>query len=302
MISYELNQEIKQAINIIELMRLNGFEKIYSCTNENINGYINDFDLEGNSLLTVGSSLDQVINTILYGCRDITVIDLCPFVKHYFNLKKAALLTLNYDQFQTYFYEIDKHDFDLFNRKTYFMLRDKLGKIDYLSLLFWDALYNKYNEKTIRYRLFQNDAFETDCITEYNPYLMTERNYNSLRLKIRNIHPRFINGNILDLDYYLDKEKFDNVFLSNVYDYQSKDEFLLQRFKELISKIDNRLNEDGKALIAYLYGTNTNSKLSDFKQNNIYSNLTYTNFKGVRGMYFDNDIKDTAVILEKKKK
>ena len=199
MISYELNKEIKQAINIIEQIHFNGFEKIYSCANENINGYINEFNLEGNSLLTVGSSADQVINAVLYDCRDITVIDLCPFVKHYFNLKKAALLTLDYQQFQKYFYEYSNLGVneDLFSRKTYFMLRDKLGKIDYLSLLFWDALYNRYKERIIRNRLFQNDVIETDCSQDYNPYLMCDEDYNKLRLKIRNIHPNFISGNIV---------------------------------------------------------------------------------------------------------
>lgn len=304
MFSYELDREIKQAFNIIDKDYCDTFDKIYPLINENINGYIKEFNLKDKSLVTVGSSSDQIINAVLYGCRDIKVIDLCPFVKHYFNLKKSALLTLNYDQYQKYFCELigSKTNSDLFDKKIYLMLRDKLGKIDYLSLLFWDTLYNKYSSKMIRYRLFQDGAFESGYITKYSPYLMSEADYDKLKLKIRNIHPSFINGNILDLNYYLENEKIDNVFLSNVYDYLKDDKINLQQFKILITKINNMLNDGGKALISYLYGTNTNDNLDNFKNNNLYPELRYETFTGVRGLYFNDDTKDTAVILEKKKK
>ena len=50
-----------------------GFNQIYPFATENISGYIDKFDLKDKSLLTVGSSGDQVINAILYGCKKISV-------------------------------------------------------------------------------------------------------------------------------------------------------------------------------------------------------------------------------------
>lgn len=64
------------------------FGRIYPFTTENIAGYINLFNLDNKSLLTVGSSGDQVINASLFNCQDQTVIDINPFTRYYFYLKK----------------------------------------------------------------------------------------------------------------------------------------------------------------------------------------------------------------------
>ena len=45
-----------------KLYYISEFSKIYTFTTENISGYIDYFDLDNKSLLTVGSSGDQVLN------------------------------------------------------------------------------------------------------------------------------------------------------------------------------------------------------------------------------------------------
>lgn len=52
---------------IEEDKKLKGFSKLYPFTTENIAGYIDNFNLKNKSLLTVGSSGDQVINAALKG-------------------------------------------------------------------------------------------------------------------------------------------------------------------------------------------------------------------------------------------
>lgn len=79
-----------------------GFDDIYPFTTENINGYLDLFNLNKKSLLTVGSSGDQVINAILNGCIDITLLDKNPYSKYYYYLKVACLLSLNLDEFMNY--------------------------------------------------------------------------------------------------------------------------------------------------------------------------------------------------------
>ena len=56
------------------------FSKIYPFTTENISGYINYFDFQNKSLLTVGSSFDQVLNAYMCGVRDITLYDINPYI------------------------------------------------------------------------------------------------------------------------------------------------------------------------------------------------------------------------------
>ena len=48
---------------------------LYPFTTENIDGYLDLFDLKDKSLLTVGSSGDQVINALVMGCEDVTLYD-----------------------------------------------------------------------------------------------------------------------------------------------------------------------------------------------------------------------------------
>ena len=101
----------------------NGFFQIYPFTTENISGYIENFILENKSLLTIGSSGDQVINAWLHGCKDITVIDICPFTKFYFYLKIAGIIVFDYSTFLNFFCHRDfpkvfydnKNSFDLDN-------------------------------------------------------------------------------------------------------------------------------------------------------------------------------------------
>ena len=99
-----LDQCLKHVIDICEGKFVKEeFDEIYPFTTENIAGYINKFDLNNKSLLTLGSSSDQAINAIMSGCKDISIIDICPFTKFYFYLKKAAILSLNYDEFLSFF-------------------------------------------------------------------------------------------------------------------------------------------------------------------------------------------------------
>lgn len=77
-------------------------QSIYPFTTENISGYIDNFNLKDKSLLTVGSSGDQVINAILKGCKDTTLLDINPYTKLYYYLKAASIITLNLDGFMRF--------------------------------------------------------------------------------------------------------------------------------------------------------------------------------------------------------
>ena len=81
-INKECSNKIELAQKVIDSDLENGFNKLYSFTTENIKDYISSFDLNNKSLLTVGSSADQAINAILNGCKDVTIMDINPFVKY----------------------------------------------------------------------------------------------------------------------------------------------------------------------------------------------------------------------------
>lgn len=84
----DLDSAIKKVKDIFKLKRVKRFDKLYKFTTENISGYISEFSFKDRTLLTVGSSCDQVINANLYGCNDIIVVDLNGLAEYYFCLKK----------------------------------------------------------------------------------------------------------------------------------------------------------------------------------------------------------------------
>ena len=84
-----------------------GFSKIYSFSTENISGYIDSFDLENKSLLTVGSSGDQALNAILRNWKDVTVMDINLYAKYYYYLKAAGIIELTKEKFLRFFRYLD---------------------------------------------------------------------------------------------------------------------------------------------------------------------------------------------------
>ena len=72
------------------------FNSIYPFTTENISGYIDEFDLKDKSLLTVGSSGDQVINAYFYGCNDVTLMDVNILTRYYISLLRKNIKYMIY--------------------------------------------------------------------------------------------------------------------------------------------------------------------------------------------------------------
>lgn len=100
------------------------FQLPYPFTTENISGYINEFDLKDKSLLTVGSSGDQIINGSLFGCHNIACLDICTYAKFYIYLKISCLLELDKKQFYKFLCYIDfpklfKYNSDVFDKAVF---------------------------------------------------------------------------------------------------------------------------------------------------------------------------------------
>lgn len=200
-----------------------GFSQIYPFATENISGYIDKFDLKDKSLLTVGSSGDQVINAILYGCKKISVLDINPYTKFYYYLKIASILDLNLDEFMTFlrfkrYPSTFKDNKDVFNSQLYNKIKTTLRNLDYESYLFWDELFQSFNPIDIRNNLFSLDEDHNRIITKSNPYLQNQDSYELVRNKLKTISPTFIIEDLFKVEL---QEKYDNIWLSNIGTYLS---------------------------------------------------------------------------------
>lgn len=285
----------------------NNFYQIYPFTTENINGYIDKFDLNNKSLLTVGSSADQAINAILNGCLDVTVLDINPYTKFYYYLKTACILNLELDEFFLFlrFYDfpkVFKNNKDVFNRETYNKIKSTLRLLDYESYLFWDELFHTFYPTTIRSALFSYDEDRTYVIKGCNKYLQDKKTYYSTREKLQKIKISFINQDIFKANI---EKTFDNIWLSNIGTYLK-----LEALKTMIDKISKSLNNNGNLLISYLYKTTIDTKFGHEWQEVYNLEKTFAilkeydpflfSFTGTEGLKFkDDSMKDSCLILKK---
>lgn len=226
------------------------FQLLYPFTTENIDGYIKNFNLFNRTLLTVGSSGDQIINGSLFDCRDIVCLDICPYAKFYIYLKISCLLELSkgeFLRFLAYKYETFKDNKLAFNNDIYKRIKSTLRLLDYESYLIWDELFSNFKGLDIRKELFYFDENKVDVIIGCNPYLQSDMLYDEVKEKIKKTKLEFITGDVFKIR--IDRQ-FDSIWLSNIGTYISRD-FL----KKMINNMSKNLSDNGVLLISYLYKT-----------------------------------------------
>lgn len=305
-------QKLSEAITLCEgkfLHFKNGFHQYYPFTTENIADYINFFDLENKSLLTVGSSGDQILNAYLHGARDITLIDVNEYAKFYIYLKISAILCLNYSEFKEFFFEYGNGSYynkKRYSNETFSKLKSTLRLLDYESYLFFDELFTLFKGDEIKNNLSNIEEERPKIITEYNVYLRDEEIYNILKHRLKGIYFNFYNENIYTTN--IDR-KFDNIFLSNLCTYCTPEEL-----KKLVDKLSkNNLNENGKILFAYLYNVKFNETYYEENWKEIYKMPVmkeifkeyiheYLEIKGDYAIMWDHPEKKEDLVLIYKKK
>lgn len=286
----------------------NIFNRIYPFTTENISGYISIFELKNKSLLTVGSSGDQVINASMFNCKNQTVLDINPFTKFYFYLKKAALLTLEYDSFLSFFCYKDflkfcKNNDNVFSLKMYKEIKPLLRLLDYESYLFWDEIFLSFPNQLIRKRLFQSDEDKLSVLKYTNIYMKDEYAYEQAKQHIKNVNPNFIIGDIFNVEL---NGMYDNIFMSNLLQYYPR-----YKVKTLVDKLSLNLVDGGTLLISYLYKTTIDTKYCDdwaeiYDLDRVFSllkgyDVSLNNFIGTHGILFDNPKEQDAVLIYQKR-
>lgn len=264
-----LETNLNKAMSICDgnFIYMTNYSSIYTFTTENINGYIKYFDLKNKSLLTVGSSGDQILNAFFLGARDITLYDLNPFAKYYTYLKISSIASLSYSLFQSFFFKHGNTTYynemmfnkELFNNR----IKPILRLFDYESFLFFDELFSRYKTNVIRDYLFNDDEHRNPVIKNFNTYLKNEKEYNRLKSIINKINFNYINGDIFKDTI---PGRYDNIFLSNLCTITN-----LDNLKKLLIKLDkNNLNNNGTILFAYLWNMYYGSHKYDQDWKDIY--------------------------------
>lgn len=234
------------------LCNFSDFSQFYVYSTENIAGYINEFELENKSLMTVGSSGDQVISAISHGCTDITHFDINPYSKFYIYLKLASILALSQDNFREfidYFIPVKLKSpilYRKFNSDLYKKIRGTLKALDKETFQTWEVLFDNYSPEIIKKALFSTDGTIINCdLSRIIPYLSSKSAYKETKAKIKKANINFLVGDIMEANF---DRQFDNIWLSNIPQYLT-----LTDTKKMLGRLQKYLSKDGKMLMSYIY-------------------------------------------------
>ena len=119
---------------------------IYKFTNEEIMNY-QKYLKNRKKIFSITASSDQVLNSILEGSEEITSCDISRWPSYFYELKKAAVLSLTREEYIEFF--ISAHnDHLVFNDLLYDKLVDNLSED---ARKFWDSLFLFFEGEDIYY-------------------------------------------------------------------------------------------------------------------------------------------------------
>lgn len=251
-----MNDVLINTIRVLEGIEpnLDNFSFTYLFATENISGFSKKISYKDKSILTVTSSGDQAFNFILNDAKLVDLFDINIFSNYYFNLKLAAIKSLEYEEFLDFLTPkniINKNS--VFSLNTYLKIRNEIQnkEIQY----FWDYLFCHYNGDRIYYsKLFANfKNNRKDCI-DCNDYLKSQESYNLLKDKLKNKEFAFYNINLFK-DIIPTNFNYDFIYLSNIFDSLNAKTTLefIKKLKKIVIKIKNNLSKNGMIGVNYLY-------------------------------------------------
>lgn len=222
---------------------MNFSKDVYLFTTENISGYIKELDLNGKSLLTLGSSLDQAYNALLMGASQIDVFDINVNVEKFHKVKSKLILTYPrkdlYKQvsaagFSNNGYNTGKDSFIdniyLHNDENYELLRSKLleDRISFINGNIFD-IGDSLDGKTYDRMILSN------VIQYLELYSINKNKYQVLKNMFNTLNAHLSDDGIIQLLYYFNTKLING---QNSYD-DFFDGYNLNRILNILS-IDDR--------------------------------------------------------------
>jgi len=273
---------------------------MYVYATEMVSQYYKRLDLKNKRVLSIVGSGDQIINAYYFGAKEVIGFDINKRAAFMLDLKKTAIINLNYKEFLNFFGS------NLSNGTLSFKLYSKFCKgLPLRTQFFFDTAYKEYKnngQELIKSDYFRQRAMMNCTALDVNAYLKNEKTYLKCRNIINNKKCHFLD---LDLNDILTNKKlvgrFDLINLSNVPNYFTGDlveKEYLSTLSGIIKKISKRLSKDA-ALFYYSYSPSLYERLDrkmppaslikmifKIKENNKFK-LDIKRFNGVNKGSFD---------------
>ena len=283
-------------------------DKIDTFSSINICAYFRYFDFTNKRILTVGKSCDEVFNASFYGAKDISLIDDNPYTLYLYYLKLTSMYSLSYQEFEWFFYKytLNKHlNNKMFSKKLFEKVKPVLKDINSDTYYFFNELFNEFDNRIVRDKLFNNLDYHNKVLRCFNIYLKNNDTYTKTKKLISDIKFNFINKNILTNEI---NDQYDFINLSSLCT-NTPIYKMINLFNQLN---DNNLNDDGLMILGYLWKNNmyTEDYLDDWKKvyndpnangmlNDYITAVFYIN--GYRDYLWEDNKKEDRVLVYRKK-
>lgn len=219
----EAIQSAREAINLQLKKPDCSFQKyslLYCNSNENLTSMMSNLIKEGDSVLTVASSGDHYLSSVLYGATRTDIFDINQLTYYFTYFKIASLMILDLEEYRA-FLEIGPH---LLDKTIYQKVRDYL---DSNTRMFFDYIMQnrmKYSLPPNIEKLFHSNflMWSEEVKPKYIPFLQ-EDNYKKLqRILLNRDLPNFYRGNVYNVVSEL-TDTYDVIMFSNISSYQESD-------------------------------------------------------------------------------
>lgn len=212
--------------------------KVYRASNESLDEVSRVVgSLDGERVLTVGSSFDQVLTAVLSGAKDITLMDANILAKYYAEYKMAMIKNFDFENFVS----LMKSGSYLFSPCIFKKIFHDLSEE---SAQFWGTIFlDQDSSFDTKMRLFHYSyEFEAEFYKSKEAYL-------KLREKLNDVDLKFCLGEFKDFPKLADG-KYGYIDLSNIFDYVSD-----KSFKRVFDDLyNNNLKDGGKMQIFHSFG------------------------------------------------
>lgn len=183
------------------------FHKLYPTSNEAIQEFFPKLNLKNASVMTVGSSGDQILYALMFGAKEVVCVDINPFTKFFYDLKVAGIKHFDFFDFNEYFGYYHPSQ-EILNAGIYRQISHLLPED---SKYFWDNIFLETNNVPYFFR---------HSLLVNSHYSINKEQYCKLKETLKNPCPvKFKCGDIKDISKNLGTKKFDVILLSNIYDY-----------------------------------------------------------------------------------
>lgn len=231
----------------------------YAFSNEKLHNIFKHLRKKSPRVLTVGSSGDQLLYSLYYGSKDITLIDANLYSQYWIEYKMAAIKNLEFEEFKKYFL-VDEFDteFNPFNNNVFPKIFHDLSDE---SKVFWGQIFlNGYSPEQIYQNIIKRKDSHTDRV--YSIFYKEENSYNKVQeiLLRQNYKINFINEEFLKFHSVV-QGKFDIILLSNIRRYVNDVSFMTT----VNGLYDKHLNNGGIIQLHYDYFNPRGKKNPKFK-------------------------------------